>query len=245
MQKKITTLINENIGKALTDDFIYEAFDIMRFDEPDLSNQLNDIQINRNVRGDFGWYYLNKGLIVLNMDEILSDNDYDNKILLVLFVLRHEIEHARSVKNLCSGEESFENSLILSCLKIYCDEIGEYIKPLGGKHLYLVNPFERIADIRAYMYLAQLYKRIGDMESEGFILDELSKCCLNQYIINGQSIECPTYRYLLEMQMYKNYSDLWSYLDKCELSFKERILYGLPITMNEYNNVINSQRVRV
>ena len=28
MQKKITTLVNENIGKALTDDFILDAFDV-------------------------------------------------------------------------------------------------------------------------------------------------------------------------------------------------------------------------
>ena len=245
MQKKITTLVNENIGKALTEDFILDAFDIMRSEESDLSDQLKMIHVNRCVKGSYGRYYLNKGLIVINIDEILSDESYNDKTLLALFVLRHEIEHARTVNKFCSGEDNFENALMLSCLRKGTDEIGEYIEAIGNNNLYFVNPLERVADIRAYIYLAKMYKKIGDIESENFVLDELSRYCLSQYKVYEQDIECPTYRYLLGMQMYKNYSDLWSYLEECELTFDERILYGLPITMNEYNSGKNFQRVRV
>ena len=71
MQKKITTLVNENIVKVLTEDFILDAFDIMRSEESDLSDQLKMIHVNRCVKGSYGRYYLNRGLIVINIDEIL------------------------------------------------------------------------------------------------------------------------------------------------------------------------------
>ena len=90
-------------------------------------------------------------------------------------------------------------------------------------------------------------------KSENAFYDKLCAIFGNNNVLHGYQdnryyLDCPTYRFLFETNQLNDLKQLKQRIDNQNYSFETRLLYGLPLTYEEYNDDILTktklQRVR-
>lgn len=184
------------------------------------------------------------------------------KNLMIMQFMLHELEHANQQKKYDNGN-NFEAILLKEVMK-YTDIKNIYQQFLNGsspevllqnvsnmKELYAFNykcaPHERLAEIISYREIVSMLNYIKENVSNLFEFENYN--LLNQlirgYEIGDNSLISPTIKYFLDGNMLNSLKNLSLLKDDgsidIKFSFKfplsERLLYGLPVSRNEYDEI--------
>ncbi len=158
---------------------------------------------------------------------ILIDNDLEislYKNLSLLQVLLHEIEHANQQK-IANNENSLEALIIRMSYLInytYCEKIYEYC------------PEERFAEIKSFEELLSLLNCLNKKSNnllEILNTEKLQRLLSGYHYVNG-CINAPLITYFT----IENRVDLLNCFDLNIDLLNERMKFGFPISINEYEN---------
>lgn len=256
MNPELYKLFMSYQNKELDDNFIYDAFTIMMKYET-LDNYVNNFDIIDKKDNKLGFYNNEERIMKLNKNTILKDNSISNKKLLTLQVLRHELEHARNLKRLYEGRYDIETKIIRYSLTEYAIkhklDYGSCLDTVDlnilstRKHLnYNINPGDRIAEIKACKFIVNLLKNQRRTEDLLTARTMLYYSYIRGYKSNGYYLEPPTYEYLLALGLYhEHYLLKKEFNNTKEYSFNTRLLYGLPISLLEYNlNILQKVKLQ-
>ena len=262
MSNSLYKLFMDYKGRELDDSFINQAYELMMEKETSLAPYVNDLDL-KYTDDNLGAYNYAEKIIRVNKDKILSEDAValPDKKLLTLRVLRHEIEHARNYKRLFERRNDIESEIIRYSLADFVSRLDSenmspsekldlIIKAGKKKENYMVDPEERLADIRAGQYLVNLLKNQNRTPELLMVRSMLYYAYIRGYSYNGYYLNPPTYQFLLKMGMYRDYYLLKKKVEeKCErmpweapkkemYSFDTRITYGLPISIKEFDDEI-------
>ena len=249
MYKELYSLLKSNQDKELSEEYFYDAFDIMIKNDKELISFIEDFIIQDDLEGE-GEYNTEERIIRVN-PEMIIDNEYgyiSDKVT-ALQVIKHEMEHARGLKRLYEGRHDIESIVNEYALAFYIQKYGvssnvflNYDNSFGLnfkiKANYLYNPGERIADIKSRKFIVNLLKnqRVSDelLRARKYLYLSL----IRGYDDNGIYLDAPTYTFLLNLNLFRNYYLLKKTVDSSHYSLDTRVLCGLPITYDERENVL-------
>ncbi len=253
MISRIYSLYKSYQEKGLDDSFINEAFDLMMQEEKGLDDFIDDFGIVEEDGKVLGRYNVDDKRVTVNRTTIY-DPEVEvgiNKKMLVLQTLKHEIEHARCYQRLHERRSDIESMVIRFSLRDYAFEhdldlwdsidkrqffLASY--KLGREQSYLVDPGERIVDIKGWKYVINLLKNQRDSRDLMIARNMLFYAYRRGYK-KGYYLEAPTYQFLLNTGMYHSYFLFKKHVEDVEhYSFDTRITCGLPITEKEYNDEV-------
>ena len=248
MNPELYTLLMLYKNKELDDDFIYKAFDIMMKYET-VGNYIDDFEIVEEEDHILGTYSNDEQLIEFNKKGVLNDESVSNKKILAMEVLRHEIEHARNLQRLYDQKNDIESRVVRYSLREYAIKHGLYYgsildekDPLilrVNKHgNYNIDPGERIAEIKGWKFMVNLLKNQRRTEDLLNARSMLYYSYIRGYKSNGYYLEPPTYEYLLTLGLYHEHYLLKKQFNNKNYNFNTRLLYGLPISKQEYDHSI-------
>ena len=252
MNKELYKLLMEYRGRELDDDFIDSAVDTIMCNEDESLYPYVFGHIIDNDNKHYGTYDHHKKLITINREKITHDGPcrrgYNDKIY-ALEVIRHEIEHARNIERLHQFRNDIESTIIRYSLIDYCMQSGlmpfpvdksieSLIRILKKEQNYLYNPEERMTDIKAWKFMVNLLKNQRTSDDLLFARSMLFYAYRRGYEDNRYYIDPPTYTYLLNTDMLREHYLLKKRVDKKDYSFDTRLMYGLPITNEEYEHKI-------
>ena len=244
MSKRLYEIVNSSHVK-LNEDFVNESYELLLSEENDLKEFINDFRIDYNIMG-FGSYSNEDRIICINPEKIINDKpfsniDYNNKIL-ILRVLRHEMEHARNLRTLFQGRNDIESRIIRYSLIDYIQkhnpnsdipiEDYEYLKLIKYQN-YEFDPGERIADIRANKYIVNLLKNQRVTNDLLIARSLLYYSYVRGYRDNNYYLDAPTYTFLCNMGLLYDYTLIKKLVDSGIYSLETRATLGLPLTYNE------------
>ena len=253
MADNLYKLLIDDYPDYVDDDFFKDAFAMMMEKEKGLEKYAKDIKVSDDNRESLADYNNVNGLITIYINSIMCDKGAVlNKRILGLECLRHEIEHARSVQRLHELREDIESLLLRCSLRDYARDHGiDILRNLDKfdedsywfhkveKETYLVDPDERLAEIRGWKFmLSLLRKHNGETKDIANVLSMLTKSYRRGYKSNGVYLEAPSYEFVLRMGMYHQYYLLHKQVNEKQYVFDTRVTLGLPITMQEYNQGI-------
>ena len=247
MNKRLYRLLMEYKDRELDDNFIYTGFDtIMSDEDDDLFNFVDDFTIDNDM-DEYGTYEHSSGLITVNKKKIIHEPPikrcYNDRVY-ALEVIRHEIEHARNIQRLHESRDDIESTVLRYALVDYCMQNGllpcnieesfiQLCRILKKKMNYLYNPDERIADIKAWKYIVNLLKNQRTSDDLLFARSMLLYAYRRGYEDNRYYIDAPTYTYLLNTDMFREFYLLRKRVDKKDYCLDTRLLCGLPVTYGE------------
>ena len=180
-------------------------------------------------------------------------NENENKDLmlklLIISTLAHEMCHARQYSLVSSSKKSFEAELIKllskedvilcnSYLRYYLQDIGVYNDIMQKRRYYYynsydINPLERMANQTASDVCLGIVDKLQNKE----IYDNFSKkerlLRLKGYIKFNEVIS-PVYSYAHVLGIEKELKDFCDANDILQKPLNFRMGYGLPITVEEY-----------
>lgn len=255
MNPELYALFMAYQDKELDDDFIYKAFDIMMKYETGLKYYVEDFDLHEEKEKQhdgeviLGAYSNDNRVVEIYKKSVLSDPKISNKKLLTLAVLRHELEHARNLKRLYEKKCDIETrvidySLIEHSLKnhLYRGSMLDDLNPLmlrARKYsTYEIDPGERIAEIKAWKFMVNLLKNQRRSDDLLVARSKLFYSYIRGYKTNGYYLEPPTYEYLLALGLYHSHYLLKKTFRNSFYSLDTRLLCGLPISQEEYNNKV-------
>lgn len=174
----------------------------------------------------------------VKLDYKLSKNLYKN--LTILQIILHELEHANQIRIL-NKEKNVESYLL--CYSTIID----YNKCVDADLLYNLNPEERLADIKSYDEVINIYNLLeyNDQELLKLLEKDYNNKLLKAFNFKNNNISSPTIKFfkLADKLYILDYFD-W-YDDNQELMYQnskklydldERLLYGFPVKKEEYLN---------
>ena len=244
MYKAINDLLKMNKDNELSEQFIQSAFDIMVENEPGLFEYLSGIKIDNEIDSE-GNYDTNSKIISINSEAISSlGMDDIFKILVCIYIVKHEIEHAKNMQRLDEGRVDIESIVIRYSLADYIklnnldhemrfENVDPLLFNIRREHNYDIDPGERIADIKAWKFMVNLLKNRRNSIELSIARESLYHSYIRGYHDNRYYLDAPTYTYLLNMEMYFEYSMLKQTVDMNNYSLDTRVLCGLPITYQE------------
>lgn len=249
MQKELYKIIKEYQEKTITEDLIKTIFDIMISGDKGLEEYAKGLEFATNIDA-VGDYNSDTGIIRIDLNTLLELPLVDSfKLIYVIKVLRHEIEHAKNLQKLYEGRNDIESmvikySLIVYIIKnhlksdLFIAERDPYLLYDVSSHNYEIDPGERIAEIKAHKFIISLLKNQRNSKELQAIRAMLYRAYINGYNDNGYYLDAPTYMYLLKMQMYHEFMSLKMTVDNSGYSLDTRIMCGLPITYQERDEVL-------
>lgn len=248
MNKELFSLLKSSKDE-LSEEFINNAFDIMIQNDKELIPFISDFIVDDDLEGE-GEYNTEERIIRVN-PEMIIDNEYgyiSDKIT-ALQVIKHEMEHARGLKRLYERRHDIESIVNEYALAFYIQKYGvssnvflNYDNSFGLnfkiKANYLYNPGERIADIKSRKFIVNLLKnqRVSDELLRARTYLYLSY--IRGYKDNGIYLDAPTYTFLLNLGLFRNYYLLKKTVDSSQYSLDTRVLCGLPITYEEREKIL-------
>ena len=256
MVTKIYDHYMKNNDKDIDNNFLNKSFQLMIENEKELAPYINDFKLLSNDLDALGTYSIEDREITIDVDKINNHNAsiITNKALIGIEVIRHEMEHARNLKRLLEGRDDIESFVVKCALKDYAIRHNldySYDYDLGETSLlsmrihdnYDTNPGERIAEIKAWKYLVNLLKNRPHTNDLLTARSMLFYSYIRGYEKDNY-LDAPTLSFLLETEMFHDLLFLKRKNDKKKYSLDTRLLCGLPITQNEYDNEI-LQKVRL
>lgn len=245
MNSSLYSLFISYQNKEFDDAFINEAFELMMREE-NLHDYINDFIITEDSSSNLGTYSTEERKICFNKSSVLKNETIENKNLLALQVLRHEIEHARNLKRLYEQKNDIETKVIRYSLYQYAiknnlydsyhqSEFNYANSIIYQKELYSIDPGERIAEIKAWKYLVNLLKNQRRTKDLYIARVLLYFAYIRGYKTNKYYFEAPTYEYLLTLGLYHEYYFLKKQFNSMNYNLDTRLLCGLPISEKEYD----------
>lgn len=166
------------------------------------------------------------------------------KNLIIIHMILHELEHANQFSNY--DTPSLEMRLVDLELKYLFDMEDKdddfYSNPNKAKEavirnknydkLYDISFLERMANINAFTKVVELTKKIGNDRLEELHSDLFLSLCMREYSCETDS---PTLRFFKGI---KRNSRANSLIKEYNLTYEDRIKYGLSLTSEEYNRNI-------
>lgn len=234
-------------NKTIDEDYIYQIFDILMEKEQDLIPYINNLIITHENDNNLGIYWLEKKIITININNI-NNHHIACKNILGLQTLKHEIEHARSIKKIENYGHDLETSIILNAYKGYA--ISHHLcPPLANSfeltnlnyniaNNYEINPGERISNVKSWKYVINLLKNQRTSKDLLIARSMLYYTYTNGYKDNRYYLDCPTFTFLLNTNQLTELKTLINLINKYNYSLDTRLLYGLPISYTEYNKDI-------
>ena len=244
MTDTIYELYKSYNGKDIDDEYIIQAFDYIMANERDLWPYINNFLIENKDEINLGSYTNENKTITINKQKI-NEQDEISKNILALQVLKHELEHAKNLKLLEERRKDIESRVIFYSLRAYAIEKDidpTILHPVDHIMLmvktglnYETNPGERIADIKSWKYIVNLLKNTkGDDLLTARTM--LYYSYIRGYKDNRYYLECPTYDFLFETNQLDGLKVLRKKVNESDYSLDTRLLCGLPISIEEYNN---------
>ena len=248
MNSEIYNLLKAYHNKELDDIFINKAFDIMMKYEK-IDNYVNNFNIVEENDSILGTYSNERHDINFNKQGVLNNELISNKKLLSLQVLRHELEHAKNLKRIYEKYNDIKTRVIRYSLlehainnNIYYGSSLDKIDPLKLRArqfvTYDIDPGERMADINSWKFMVNLLKNQRFTEDLLNVRSMLYYSFIRGYKNNGYYLEPPTYEYLLTLGLFHEHYLLKKDFNKNSYNLDTRLLCGLPISQDEYNNKI-------
>ena len=248
MNKELFSLLKSSKDE-LSEEFINNAFDIMIQNDKELIPFINNFVIDDSLENE-GEYEAENKIIRINPSKIISNEfGYISDKVTALQCIRHEMEHARSLKRLYEVKHDIESVVNEYSFAYYIQKYGipsslffndDNTFGLSYKieNNYLYNPGERIADIKSRKFIVNLLKnqRVSDELLRARAYLYLSY--IRGYKDNGIYLDAPTYTFLLNLGLFRNYYLLKKLVDTSQYSLDTRVLCGLPITYEEKENIL-------
>ncbi|MBQ3306600.1 MAG: hypothetical protein IJG68_00245 [Bacilli bacterium] len=238
---QIHHLYQEYQDKSLDDQFLKNAFEIMMEEDIELSSYVKELKIKGDCGKKLGTFDQNSKELSIYLDGI--SRMYKKNKIYALAVLRHELEHARNMKKLNEGRDDIESTIIRYSLKDYCYINGLIYKDIDDLDIimlahrirdnYELDPGERLADIKAWKYLVNIFKNKRSeelLESRSMLYYSF----IRGYHDNRYYLESPTLQFLLNTYQLRDHYLLQKRIKEKDYSFDTRLLCGLPITNAEY-----------
>jgi hypothetical protein len=245
MNKYLYALLKEYDDKELDDEFIYRAFEIMMDDDKLLKLYIREMHVVSHDSKNLGTYSNEDHLITINKKNIVEKGDISNKKILALEVLRHEIEHARQLHKLCLGRDDIESKVLGYSLADFALDHGlrtfSYIDQPSPILLhaykvmnYVIDPGERLAEIRAWKFLVNLLKNQRKTQDLLEARSMLYYSYVRGYKDNGIYLDAPTYQFIQALGLYHEFYLFKKRVDERKYCFDSRLTYGLPIKYDEH-----------
>lgn len=125
-------------------------------------------------------------------------------------------------------------------------EICKIYNTLYNKH-YFLDPMERLAEIRSYTIMKQIFQNKDEYEYYYFLSQfKIISSIITSYDLINETVISPSISFMNKISdaiTHENIPFKWYSENQIQclenilstLSLKERLLYGLPITYDEYN----------
>lgn len=247
MANKVYSYYQEQKHQELDKRFIYDIFDEMMGAEPELMPFIDDFRIVEAPTSSLGSYSNENRCIKINRK--LIEEQPVNSHFLAIEVVRHELEHARNLKNLYAGKDDIESLVISYALRSYAmqngmnrhfniDRLDPFFLGINTKANYETDPGERLAEIKAWKYMVNLLKNQRTSDDLLKARTMLYYSYIRGYKDNRYYMDAPTYEFLLKTGMHHEYYWLKNRVAKKDYSFDTRITYGLPITYPEHEDKV-------
>ena len=248
MYKELYKLLKEYKGQELNDDFIEIAFSILS-EEEEITPYARDLDICET--NSLGEYDKEKRVVIINKKGIINSEPKNglsfgiDKKILALEVLKHEIEHAKQLQRFYTFGDDIETRVIGYSLRDYAlnhglahptsfAEIDPFFTRAKKRENYLIDPGERLAEIRGWEFIIDLIKNSKTSRDLLYARNMLYYSYVRGYMNNGY-LSSPTYEFLLALTLNKEYYKLKEVVNEGCYPFDTRVELGLPITQDEYN----------
>lgn len=247
-------LLKEYDKKILDRAFIERAFDLLLKEEPEINDYVCNIKVTDNDYDStiYGNYRMPPDkLVTIYINNIINKNVYSDNVnrknIFALEALKHEIVHAKQLKKIDKGKKDLNTEVNKFSLLNYCAKKGLFY-PLPEYDMtyinfqteenYLICPDERSAEIEAWKFIVKLLKNKRYSDELLFAKSNLYYSYTRGYKDNGIYINCPTYEFLIELRLMREFKLLKKKVESNNYNLETRLKNGLPITKQEYNNEV-------
>ena len=246
--KRLYELITDTRIK-FGEQFLNEAFELMLMEDEDLKRYINDFQVNYSLE-TIGSYNNDERKIRVNPYRItqLADAVYSTAKIQSISTIKHEMEHASNLRRMYEGGFDIESIIVRYSLVDYLArnniKNGIFLEEDAGylaykrKENYVVDPGERLADIKAEKYVVNLLKNQRRTIELLIAKSKLYFAYVRGYTDNGVYLDAPTYTFLLNMGMFREFYLLKRRVDSQQYKLDTRVCLGLPLTYEEKDEVI-------
>lgn len=163
-------------------------------------------------------------------NQLINVDDFEKNLyinLMILQIILHEIEHANQQKEI-QHIKNLETFIIKLSYLVNFDA-------KNNEKLYECSPEERFAEIKS---MSEVASTINFINKRSLVLEQIFeleklKRYLSGYHFQNSLLKFPTIEYFSIGQR-EEFLDLFN-LDLIEI-LKDRLHYGLPITIDEYSN---------
>ena len=236
MEREILNILKEYTDKPADSLFVKKIYDILRKKfhcEKNLKKLIVDKckatdEDGISYHGFYSYEYLSMYINTSTFSDYKLDNR--NKNIRLLIMILHEFAHVVHVKR----ENKLDNYYKL--LLDFSDEF-EYNTLYSNLHDFV--PDERIANIESvYLCLNILSSDFINHQEEIYNVKKL----LYYYFVKGYEFKedkliCPLEKILRVSKLCNKYNKILEYGSNLNISLVEKLLYGLPISIDEYTMV--------
>lgn len=152
-------------------------------------------------------------------------------IIYYIKTITHEMQHIKQNKIL---EKSINNDDIEYLVLKLCESDSSFMSTFAYNKFYELHPKERLAEVYAYRLVVSVLEGLGK-EYENLLKLVKSECLYEEFYNYYQfGIFGPTNCYLKFFAQKEEYEKFKQILGTKNISFNERIFYGLEISESEY-----------
>lgn len=249
---EIYKLLKQYNNKELDKEFFEKAFSYFLKEDESLFRFVNKIKVTDADEEDetLGNYRIEDEMITIYLnnikDEHIDKKNINNRNILGLQVLKHELLHADTIRKIREGKKDIKTYVKMMGLLDYCAKKGIYY-PLETdlqylnfltKENYISDPNERTTDIDSWKYIVNLLKNQKNTQELLYARSRLYYSLIRGYKDNGIYINSPTYEFLLELRQIREFKLVKKRVEEKDYNFDTRLTCGLPISKDEYYNKI-------
>ncbi len=232
-----------------SESFLNEVFELLLKEDEDLKRYISDFKSDYTI-STLGAYNNKNKTIMVNpfvIQSVASAIGCSSKTQ-ALGTIKHEMEHASNLRRLYEGGNDIESLIVRYSLVdymvannirygLFVEDDANYLA-LKRMENYKYDPGERLANIKAERYIVNLLKNQRRTKELLAAKSKLYFTYERGYEDNGVYLDAPTYTFLLNMGMLREFYLLKKRVDQNQYSFDTRVLLGLPLTYDEKENEI-------
>ena len=257
MSQSLYELYKENPQNELSKSLLENIYELLL--EEELKPYVSDFDVSDDESKELGSYNFDTRKIKIFPRAIEEGRFFPDMTssLQAIEAIKHELEHAREVKLVEEGRTSFLfqqgkcnfDSLVSKySLKDYAIQRG-IVRPMRNeidtrylryqiKENYYLDPGERLSEIKAWKYIINLIKNQRTTTDLLRAKSMLFYTYRRGYEKTKYGLESPTLKFLLNTRMLEDYYFLKKRIEEHDYSLDTRLMYGLPITKEEYDKKI-------
>lgn len=251
MEEEFKQLFIKHQDRGPNRDFICHAFDLLLKENPSLEDYISDFQVHYYFEHNIGSYNLKTRVLSVNIQNLyerIIDYRVENRKVLAVEVIQHELNHVRQIQKLYEGEEDLEKFILSCSFKSFCLEHGliHDVEANSNNHIeklnllrsdnYDINPSERLAELNAWKYVISLLGKIGNKNDLETAREMLIRTYQNGYQKGKHLLYPPTYQFLINLELFQEYEELKERVFKNQYDSQTRFTYGFNVTQEEIEN---------